>query len=122
MIGGRELNIDPINMEAIMKWPFSTNVIEVRSFVGVVQYLKKFIASFSAVVAPLHTITSGKSFQWGKNQHKAFDEIKRNINQALFLALPILQNPFEVMANASGYCWVCVIFFARLAIVSDLLH
>jgi hypothetical protein len=37
----------------------------------------KFIASFSVVVAPLHAITtSGKSFQWGKNQQKYFDEIK----------------------------------------------
>jgi hypothetical protein len=44
-------------MEAIMKWLVPTNVIEVRSFVGITQYLWKFIASFSVVLAPLHTIT-----------------------------------------------------------------
>jgi hypothetical protein len=53
-----ELNIDPINMEAIMKWPFPTNFTEVEIFFLEVQYLQKFIASFSAVIAPLHTITT----------------------------------------------------------------
>jgi len=43
-------------MEAIMKWLVATNVIEVRSFIGAAQYLRKFIASFSVVEAPLHTI------------------------------------------------------------------
>jgi hypothetical protein len=91
-------------MEAIMKWPVPTNSTEVRSFVGETQYLWKFIASFSAIVAPLHAITSsGKSFQWLKNQQKAFEELKRNINQAPVLALPNLHKPFEVEMDASGY-------------------
>jgi hypothetical protein len=77
MINGGELKIHPTKMEAIMKCPFPTNVTEVMRFVGVSQYLGNFIASFSTVVAPLHSITtSGKSFQWGKNHQKYFDEIK----------------------------------------------
>ena len=92
VIGGGELNIDPSKMEAIMKWLVPTNVTKVRSFIGATQYLRKFIDSFSSVVAPLHTITtSGKSFQWGKGQQKAFDELKKNISEALVLALPNLQ-------------------------------
>jgi hypothetical protein len=63
VIGGGELKIDPVNMEAIIKWPTPTNVIEVRIFVGVTQYLWKFIASFSVMATPLHAITTnGKSF------------------------------------------------------------
>jgi hypothetical protein len=58
VIGGGELKIDPTKMEAIIKWPVPTNVTEVRSFVGETQYLQKFIASFSVVVAPLHAITT----------------------------------------------------------------
>jgi hypothetical protein len=60
--------------------------------------------SFSIAVAPLHVITTScKSFQWGKNQHKDFDERKRKVNQTPFLTLPNLQNPFEVEIDASGY-------------------
>jgi hypothetical protein len=48
-----------------------------------------FIASFSVLATPLHVIISnGNSFQWGKNKHKVFDELKRNIIQALVLAFP----------------------------------
>jgi hypothetical protein len=66
--------------------------------------LWKFIASFLAVNAPLHTImVSGNIFQWGKNQKKDFDEMKRNISQAPVLTLPNLQNPFKVEIVASGY-------------------
>ena len=57
------MKIDPSKMEAIMKWPMPTNDIEVRSFTGEAQYLRKFIALFSVVAASLHAITtSGKSF------------------------------------------------------------
>jgi hypothetical protein len=53
VISGGELKIYPTKMEAIMKWPVPTNVIEVRSFVGETKYLWKFIASFSVVATPL---------------------------------------------------------------------
>ena len=62
VIGGGELKIVPSKMEAIMKWQVPTNVTKVRSFIRAAQYPRKFIASFSAVVAPLNAIiASGKS-------------------------------------------------------------
>jgi hypothetical protein len=77
VIGGVKLKIDLSNMEAIMKWLVPINCTKVWSFVGETRYLQKFIASFLAVVAPLHAIIVGsRSFQWGKNQHNAFDELK----------------------------------------------
>ena len=87
-----------------MKWLMPTNFFEVRTFIGATQYLRKFIASFLVVATSLHTIeTSGKSFQWGKGQHKAFEELNKKISQALVLELPSLQCTFEVETNASGY-------------------
>jgi hypothetical protein len=66
--------------------------------------LQKFVDSFLVVVAPLHAIkVSGKSFQWGKNQQKDFNEMKINITQSPFITLPKFQNPFEVEIDASGY-------------------
>jgi hypothetical protein len=104
VIGGGELKIDPTKMEAIMKWKVPTNCTEVRIFVGKAHYLWNFIDSFSIVVAPLHAITMrSKSSQWGKNKENAFDEMKKNSNQAPMLVLPSLQNPFKVETDASGY-------------------
>jgi hypothetical protein len=91
VIGGGELKIDPTKMEVIIKWLVPTNFTEVSSFFGATRYFRKFIASFSIVDSLLHTITVGsESFQWGKNQKKAFDEMKININQALVITLPNL--------------------------------
>jgi hypothetical protein len=65
VIDAREINIDLTNMEVIMKWLVPTNVTEFRSFFGEEKYLHKFIASFSAIVAPLHAITmSGKCWSY----------------------------------------------------------
>ena len=87
-----------------MKWSVPTNVFEVRSFIGAAHYRRKFTASFLAITTLLHAITtSGKSFQWGKGQQRAFEEIKKKIIQAPVLALPNLQRPFEVEIDASGY-------------------
>jgi hypothetical protein len=62
-ISGGDLNMDPTIMEAIMKWPIPTNVTKVRIFYLETQFLRKFIASFSVIAAPLHTIrVNGKSF------------------------------------------------------------
>jgi hypothetical protein len=58
---GGELQIDPVKMEATVKWPVPTNVNEFRIFVQTAQYLWNFIEYFSSISTPLHTIkTSGK--------------------------------------------------------------
>jgi hypothetical protein len=48
---------------------------------------------------------SGKSFQLGKNQQKAFNEMKREINKAPIIALPNLQKSFEVENMQVGMPW-----------------
>ena len=81
-----------------------TNVSKFIRFIGAAQYLRKFIASFSAVAIPLHAITiSGKSFQWGKGQKKTFEELKKKIIHAPVMALLNLQRPFQVETDVSGY-------------------
>jgi hypothetical protein len=52
VIGGGELKIDPMKMEAILKWPIPTNVTKIRRFVRTIQFLQKFKALFSVVVVP----------------------------------------------------------------------
>eukprot|EP00253_Pinus_taeda_P014534 PITA_14534 len=96
VIGGGDLEIDPSKMEAIMKWSMPTNVYEVKSFIGATQYLRKSLASFSVVETPLHAITiSDKSLQWGKVQHRDFEELKKKSSQTPVLELPNLQRPFK---------------------------
>jgi hypothetical protein len=71
---------------------------------GLTHYLRKFIVNFSTIAPPLHTVTvEGKNFHWGKTQQRAFEDLKKKINDAPVLAMPNLQQPFELETDASGY-------------------
>jgi hypothetical protein len=78
---------------------------EVKILLGAVQYLRKFIANYSFIAAPLHELTSVKHvFQWGGKQQKPFKILKEKISTtAPILALSYLQHPFEIQTDASGY-------------------
>lgn len=66
IVGNGKLMIDPSKLDVIMKLPKPNNVTKVRSFLGMVQYWRGFIANFFVVIAPLHALTSVKqTFPWG---------------------------------------------------------
>jgi hypothetical protein len=104
IVGGGQLKIDPSKIEVIVNWHEPKSVTEIQSFVGVVQYWRKFISNFSFIAVHLHALTSVKNtFQWGGKQQKAFDTLKENISTAPVLALSNLQQPFEIKTDANGY-------------------
>eukprot|EP00253_Pinus_taeda_P036404 PITA_36404 len=104
IVGNGQLKKDPSKVEAIMNWLDPTNVTEVRTYLDVVHYWRRFIANFSVIASPLHALTSVKQvFQWGGKQQKSFDILKENINTTPVLALPDLQQPFEIETNANRY-------------------
>eukprot|EP00253_Pinus_taeda_P033750 PITA_33750 len=108
--GDGELKIDPSKVEVIINWLKPNTAIEVRIFLEVVQYWRKFIANFSLIATPLHSLTSVKQvFQWGGKQQKAFDTLKERISIAPVLALLDLQHPFEIETDASEYAMGAVL-------------
>jgi len=93
-IRGGELKINLMKIESIREWLNPTCVTKVRNFI------KKhgiWSVSFSSIITPLHVVTiKGMSFHWGKQQHRTFDGLKRSISEASVLAMPNLQQPFEI--------------------------
>jgi hypothetical protein len=85
------MRVDLENIASITQWPIPTNVIEVRSFMGACQYLRKFIVNLSIVATPLHAMTSKeKSFHWGKTEKISFENSKKKINNSPFLFMSYL--------------------------------
>jgi hypothetical protein len=97
IVGGGQVKIDPSKFEVIVNWPKTTSITEVRILLGAVQYWRKFISKFSYVVSPLHALNSVKHvFQWGGIHKKSFDILKEKISTTPVLALPDLQQSFEI--------------------------
>ena len=85
IIGGGHLRVDPTKVAVIVNWPRPNTITEIRSFLGAIQYWRKFIYGFSSIAAPLHAFTSIKEiFQWGGKHQRAFDTLKERISIAQF--------------------------------------
>ncbi|XP_028063363.1 uncharacterized protein LOC114266638 [Camellia sinensis] len=83
------VSVDPYKIEAIVKWPTPTNVTEVRSFMGLAGYYRRFIQDFSKIAVPLTQLTrKGVTFEWSEERESAFQELKTRLTTAPVLALP----------------------------------
>lgn len=81
-----------------------TSIRDIRSFMGACQYLGKFIRRFSVLASPLHALTkANQEFECTLKHEDTFLLLMRKISEASILALPNMQRPFELEADASGY-------------------
>jgi hypothetical protein len=93
--------VDPEKVQAIQEWPMPRNVREVRYFMGLVDYYRRFIAGFSRIV---HAITSlqrkGKKFQWTKECESSFQQLKKFLTSAPILKIADLDKDYVVFTDA----------------------
>lgn len=80
VFGANGISADPRKVDAIKTAEIPKNVSEVRSFLGMTNYVKRFIPNYSTITAPLRDLTKNNvNFEWGKNQQESFETLKRDL-------------------------------------------
>ena len=110
VILAKGVSVDPQKIEAVVNWKPPKNVSEVRSFLGLVGYYRKFVEGFSRIAAPLTKLTrKDVKYDWVDAWQQSFEELKGRLISALVLALPIGRDGFVVYSDASQQGLGCVL-------------
>lgn len=101
------LRTDPEKVASILNFPTPSSAKEVKAFVGMCSWYRRFIRNFSSIAAPLNKLTSrGKDappFVWSQEAETAFCTLKNALITAPVLAVPDYSKPFTVHCDASAY-------------------
>ncbi|GJY97945.1 putative reverse transcriptase domain-containing protein [Tanacetum coccineum] len=106
VINSEGVHVDPTKIEAIKNWPALTSPTEVRQFMGLAGYYRRFIEGFSLIAKPLTKLTQkNKKFEWGAVEDEAFEKLKQDLCTTPILAFPEGPDDFIVYCDASlkGY-------------------
>ncbi|GJZ96709.1 putative reverse transcriptase domain-containing protein, partial [Tanacetum coccineum] len=102
LIDSQGLHVDPTKIKAVKNWASLTTPTEIRQFLGLVGYYRRFIKDFSKIAKSLTELTQkNKKYIWGEDQELAFQLLKQKLCEALILALPEGNDNFVVYCNAS---------------------
>ena len=102
--------MDPKKVEAVFNWPRPTNVTEIRSFLGMAGYYRRFVKDFSRISAPLtRLIRKQVKFEWDDTYEQSFQKLKDCLTTAPVLALPTNQGGMTVYCDASRVGLGCVL-------------
>ena len=103
IISEEGISVDPEKIEAIMSWPTPRNVTDVRYFMGLEGYYRRFIEGFSKVA---HAITSlqnkGMKFEWTSRCEEIFQQLKNLLTSAPVLKVANPEKDFVVCTDACG--------------------
>ncbi|GKG05638.1 putative reverse transcriptase domain-containing protein, partial [Tanacetum coccineum] len=97
------IHIDPSKVESVKNWKTPESSTEIRSFLGLTGYYRRFIENFSKIAKPLTLLThKNKTYVWGDEKNEAFCILKEKLCNALVLALPDGPDDFVVYCDASN--------------------
>ncbi|GJX12871.1 putative nucleotidyltransferase, ribonuclease H [Tanacetum coccineum] len=104
------IHVDPSKVESVKNWKTPESPTEIRSFLGLAGYYRRFIENFSKIAKPLTLLTQkNKTYVWGNEQDEAFHILKEKLCNAPVLALPDGPDDFVVYCDASKQGFGCVL-------------
>ena len=104
IIGKDGMKVDQEKIEKVKNFPIPTNVTELRSFVGLASYYRRFIEGFSKIAKPLTDLfQKEKDYEWKTKQEESFEKLKEKLTTTPILIFPDFKKEFILYTDASGY-------------------
>ncbi|KAL6225621.1 hypothetical protein ACLB2K_004470 [Fragaria x ananassa] len=102
--------MDPAKIEAVLEWKAPTTPTEVRSFLGLARYYRRFIEGFSKIALPMTRLTrKNVKYIWDDNCERAFQKLKERLTTAPILTIPESGVPFVIYSDASHQGLGCIL-------------
>lgn len=102
VIGAEGVKVYQKKIQAILDWPPPRDVSELRGFLGLCSYYRRFAKGFSQVASPLTDLTRKGAFRWTEDSEVVFDRLKQVMSTCPILALPDFSRPFVLECDVSG--------------------
>lgn len=97
------IQVDEDKIEIVKKYPILKTQQEVRQFLGLCNYYRKFVKNYSKITVPINTLLQKeKAFVWTDECQNSFETLKKALTSAPILAFPDLEQPFTLTCDASG--------------------
>ncbi|KAA3463644.1 DNA/RNA polymerases superfamily protein [Gossypium australe] len=110
VVSAEGIRVDPRKIEAVLDWKPPKSGAEIRSFLGLVGYYRRFVEGFSLIAAPMtKLLRKGVPFVWTKKQQESFDKLKKIMTKAPVLIQPEAGKEFTVYCDASHTGLGCVL-------------
>ena len=116
VVSASGVSVDPEKVEAVMSWERPKSVFEIRSFLGLTGYYRRFIEDFSRLATPMTRRTRKEvKFEWNDLCEKAFQTLKRRLTSAPILIVPKMGQRYTVYCDASKAGLGCILMqFGRV--------
>jgi hypothetical protein len=97
------ISVDPSKVKSVLSWNTPQNVSDIRSFLGLAGYHRRFIEGFSKIAKPMiELFEKGKTFEWTPRREASFQELKKRLTTAPVLTMPDMEKSFSIYCDASG--------------------